>query len=130
MSGSSTTNPTGSIIITYAPGAQFTSTNSTIVVGGNGAFLLQNSAPLLFAGTITFAQLSISTVQIMISNTSSTTPVNGAITIPVTVKSGNVPTITATNFSGAVEVQWPTPNGQQTQTLSPSDTFYLNNFGS
>lgn len=105
-----------------------TATANTVAISVmNGIFQLESNAYLTMNGTFSFDALMISTGSLSISNWSTGDVLNGQIDIPVNSQSG-MPSITVSNFSGTVTINWPTTVGPQFQQLMPGDPITLTDF--
>jgi hypothetical protein len=112
------TPTTGAVTISYQPGAMFPMAGAQIQVT-DGQFVLMHKAYLSFSGAFTFNALSISNNAVIFSNAPSTS-VTGTVTLQV--ESSSTPSITATNFTGTVYINWP---GGQQQELLPGNPMAL-----
>ncbi|MGK6355772.1 hypothetical protein ACMGDH_11185 [Sphingomonas sp. DT-207] len=118
---------TASVQVQYQ-NATFTANTSTITIGNGGSIELGSNDSLTLEGSFSFGTLNISSGTISFYNQAPGTSVNGNANIPVASSGGSAPTLTANNFSGSVEVQWPTSNGPQYQQLSSGESITLNGF--
>lgn len=119
---------TGIVEVQYQ-NATFTANTASIVVGNGGKVELSNNGSFSLEGSFVFSTLSVSSGAVNFYNSSTGTSVNGNVKLPITSSGNGDPTITANNFSGSVELQWPTKNsGTQYQQLSSGESITLTDF--
>jgi hypothetical protein len=109
--------------------AQLTSSTTSILLQG-ATYVLQTSNAISLAGTVTFSSFTLFSAA-MNFNVTSGTAFNAQVTTPINVTDpSTTPSIEVTNFSGTVQVTWPTPTGSQTQALTSGEPLFLSNIAS
>ena len=116
----------GVVSINYQ-NSTFTATVAVIHVA-NGEITLSDHEPISFEGTFTFDTLSISSSEVTFYSNSADTAVNGTVSLLISSPGSDDPIISANNFTGSVELTWPTSNGRQYQQISSGDLVTLKDF--
>ncbi|MGH6616992.1 hypothetical protein [Sphingomonas sp.] len=117
---------TGVVQVQYQ-NATFTANTATIVIE-NGTISLDNHGSFGLSGSFQFNNLNVSSGSVSFYNQSPDTPVNGTANISVSSSGKGDPKLTANNFSGSVELQWPTNDGTKYQQLSSGESITLSDF--
>ncbi len=116
------------ITISFQNATLTSSTTSIELVGAT--YALQTSVAVSLSGTVTFSSFTLYAAA-MNFNVASGTVFTAQVTTPISVTSSTTtPSIEVTNFSGTVQVTWPTATGSQTQAATSGEALFLSNISS